>query len=341
MATSTTKNAYVAILTSENIAIRKSSLHAQTLELTNVAMLTEFFLDNANISTGVKTFLLDDEAVSETGRLFITNTWNYTKEICNVDFFWHVIMGDFFDVPKPVMPVMFIFAHGNGGGGDDNYISFGDHGKNIVLTKPQSGPSGPSWDHTCLHNVIKGSKLVFLSCCHGGAIVREYLSMYGDAQANEIPDILYWDGEHVLHIANAIFCGWLIMVMDTANSPQFEENPKEDNLYKGVKQSIKRIIGMVLDCKGDEDKFTEILHKWGCIWDVGGRNDVYRIFGHTKNIVINEKLFTRLFEDFQSLTLLERIQEHQTTRMQIWNPRLHVSESSIYSPQGLNIYLVK
>ena len=82
-----TKNAYVAILTSENIAIRNSSKHAQTLELTNVAMLTEFFLDNANISTGVKTFLLDDEAVSETGRLFITNTWNYTKEICNVDFF--------------------------------------------------------------------------------------------------------------------------------------------------------------------------------------------------------------------------------------------------------------
>jgi hypothetical protein len=115
MATSKTKNAYVAILTSENIAISKS-LHVHTLDLTNVAMLTEFFIDNSNISTGVKTFLLD-EAV-EKQRLFITDTWNYTKEICDVDLFRHEIMGEFRGtVPKPVMPVMFIFGHGGGGGG--------------------------------------------------------------------------------------------------------------------------------------------------------------------------------------------------------------------------------
>ena len=188
---------------------------------------------------------------------------------------------------------------GGGGGADDNYdikptfISFGDHGKNRLLTIPESGPKGPIWDHTCLHNVIKGSKLVILGSCNGGAIVQEYLSVYGDAQANEIPDILYWDRESVLQIANSIFCGWLIMVMDTENS--IEMNPAEDNLYEGVKQSIKRIIGMVLDCQGNADKFWPILHKWGCIWQLsGGEEGLYRIFGHTKNIVMDKTLFTQL-----------------------------------------------
>ena len=51
MSTTPTRRSYVAILTLEG---------SEHYEQTNVGMLTQFFIDNNNINTGVKTLIVDN-----------------------------------------------------------------------------------------------------------------------------------------------------------------------------------------------------------------------------------------------------------------------------------------
>ena len=73
MSTTTTRRSYVAILTHEG---------SEHYEQTEVGMLTQFFIDNNNINTGVKTFIVDD-TIGEIP-FTITRQGNYSKEICSV-----------------------------------------------------------------------------------------------------------------------------------------------------------------------------------------------------------------------------------------------------------------
>ena len=140
-------------------------------------------------------------------------------------------------------------------------------------------------------------------------------------RSNDFPDIVYYKCGLVMQVTHAVFVGWLIKIMDSAD---IGCNPKAEELYNGVKQSVVKIMDMVQQCE-NKDEFFDNLIEWGCIskyttekekeeqalpkWrfrQPENMQNFYRVYGHTKNewMLDNEKQL--LFQEFQALTLLER-----------------------------------
>ena len=88
------RNCFVAILTHEC---------RQQYANMSVGMLTQFFLDNNNVATGVNTFVIDN-GIGHV-EVSLAKTDNYSKKLCNVPYL----------VNLAYMPtsVMFILCHGS------------------------------------------------------------------------------------------------------------------------------------------------------------------------------------------------------------------------------------
>ena len=290
------RNSYVGILTHEG-----PKQHEQT----NVGMLTQFFLDNNNVATGVKTFVIDN-ARYEAVRLAEAD--NYSKKLCNVP---HLM-----NLEYTPTSVMFILCHGSKKSDiykTPCYLNFSEDADRNILY-PCSGFSQTIW----LHHVIKNTKLFFLMCCNCDQIVPAYLA----ERSNDFPDIVYYNCGLVMQVTHAIFVAWLIKIMDSDEA--IGCNPTAEELHAGVKESVMKIMFMVQQC-ADKDTFFDNLIEWGCIskyttekekeqqalpdWrfnDPTCMQKFYRVYGHTKNewLLGNEKEL--LFKEFQALTLVER-----------------------------------
>ena len=238
MTTTSKNNSYVVILTHEGRA---------HYEGTSVGMLTQFFLDNNNIHTGVHTFVIDVNIDTRDRDVSITKHDNYSKTLCNVL--------SLRNVAYKSKSVMFILCHGGAKSEEHQsppHLNFSeDDARNILY--PCSGYSRDIW----LHLVIKESKLVFLLCCNCDQIVSAYLQ----ERNNDFPDIVYFNCGEVMEITQAIFVGCLIKIMDSA---VIGRNPSDEELYTGVKQSVLGIMHIVRQC-GDEYEFFDKLIRWGCI----------------------------------------------------------------------------
>ena len=295
MATSTRK-CCVGILTHEDL-----TQHEQA----DVGMLTQFFLDNNNVATGVKTFVVDNAIGDHVVTLVKAD--NYSKTVCQVV---HLI-----NLGYTPTAVMFILCHGSAESERYNtpYLGFsGDADRNILY--PCSGFSRMLW----MHHVICKSKLVFLMCCNCDQIVPAYLA----ERRNDFPDIVYFNCGTVMQITHSIFMGWLIKMIDS--NEYIGRNPTVEALYHGVKQSVVEIMSIVRQCD-DKDEFFGNVIEWGCIakyttekekeeqalpaWRFHKperMQDFYRVYGNTNNEWIADHEKELLFKEFQSLTLLER-----------------------------------
>jgi len=295
MATSTRK-CCVGILTHEDL-----TQHEQA----DVGMLTQFFLDNNNVATGVKTFVVDNAIGDRVVTLVRAD--NYSKTVCQV-----VGLRELQYTPTSVM---FIRCHGSAKSDryGTPYLGFsGDADRNILY--PCSGFSRMLW----LHHVICKSKLVFLMCCNGDENVAAYLK----EESNDFPDIVYINCRLVMKITWAIFVGWLIKLIDSDDA--IGCNPTAEELYRGVKRCVWKIMYEVQRCE-DFGEFFENLTGWGCIakyttekeqeqqalpsWRF--HNDTciqefYRVYGHTKNEWMRDAEKELLFTEFRALTLVER-----------------------------------
>lgn len=289
----------VAILTLEG---------SEYYEQTNVGMLTQFFIDNNNINTGVKTFIVDDTIGDN--NFTITDQVNYSKEICSVHslhkLFWSI-------APEQPLPVMFLFCHGSRKHEEhetSSFINFGEDDRNEILIKQSQ------LKDICLHDVIRSSKLVCIMCCAGDQILRDYLSEQND----EIPDILYYNCELVKHMTHSIFLALLIKIIDSDVSVIHDPSPQF--LYMGVKRSIQSILFIVQQCQSAK-KFWKTLLQWGCISKyteekesegqalpiprhkpTSDFDNYYRILGNMKNIWMHEEDIQEIFIEFQALTLV-------------------------------------
>jgi hypothetical protein len=295
------RNCHVVILTHEG-----EKQHEQT----SAGMLTQFFVDNNNLATGVKTYVVDN-AIGERV-VTLQPSKNYCKKLCNVPHLQNV--------QYEKTPVMFIQCHGSQGSDaiDTPYLLFSPFAETNILY-PCAGYSRMVW----LHHVICETKLVFLMCCHCNVIVPEYLK----ERRNDFPDIVYFNHGSVMQSTNSILVGWLIKIIDS--SKLIGCNPSADALYHGVKESVLGIMSMVRQCK-DADEFLKNLIAWGCIakyttektkeeqelptWrfpqpdsadQPNCMQDFYRLYGHTKNEYMKQAQKERLFMEFQTLTLLE------------------------------------
>ena len=284
-------------------------------------MLTQFFLDNNNVATGVKTFVIDN-AIGHNA-VNMTSMDNYTKKLCNVP---HLMNLEY--VPTPVM---FILCHGSARSAalETPYLGFSEEsGSNMLY--PCSGFSPTIW----MQHVICNTKLVFLMCCNCDQIVPAYLEGRKNDQIkyegrkrdrpydNDSTDIVYFNCGTIMQITHAIFVGWLIKMMDSVDV--IGSNPSAEALHHGVKQSVAKIMSMVSQCK-DKDKFFDNLIEWGCIskyttekekeeqelpeWrfnNPGIMQNFYRVYGHTRNEWILDDAKELLYNEFKALTLLER-----------------------------------
>jgi hypothetical protein len=268
-------------------------------------MLTQFFVDNNNLATGVKTYVIDNAIGDRV--VTLQPSENYCKKLCNVP---HLQNLQWF-----ATPVMFIQCHGSEGSAaiDTPYLLFSQFSETNILY-PCAGYSRMVW----LHHVICNTKLVFLLCCHCDAIVPAYLK----ERRNDFPDIVYFNCGSVMQSTVSICVGWLIKIIDSSEVIKY--NPSPQALSYGVKQSVLGIMSMVQQCK-DEDEFFKNLIEWGCIakyttekekeeqklptWRFTESpecmQDYYRLYGHTKNEYMKEPQKKRLFMEFQTLTLLE------------------------------------
>jgi hypothetical protein len=289
-------NCYVGILTHEG-----RTQHEQMC----VGSLSQFFPDNNNVATGVKTFVIDNAIGDRVVNLAKAD--NYSKTVCQVPYL--------INVGYDAHPVMFILCHGSERSAKYRtpYLNFSeDAARNILY--PCSGFS----KEICLHHVICNSKLVFLMCCNCDQIVPAYLA----ERRNDFPDIVYFNCGTVMQITHSIFMGWLIKMIDS--NVYIGRNPIVEALYHGVKQSVVEIMSMVRQCK-DKDEFFGNVIEWGCIakyttekekedqalpkWRFHKperMQDFYRVYGNTNNEWITDHEKELLFKEFQSLTLLER-----------------------------------
>ena len=298
MTTETSRNCCVGILTHEG-----PLQHEQT----NVGMLTQFFLDNNNMATGVKTFVIDN-ALYEGRVVRLAKADYYSKEMRNVSLL--------LDLKYTPTSVMFILCHGSKKSDRYNtcYLNFSEDADRNILY-PCSGFSQMLW----LHHVIKNTKLVFLMCCNCDQIVPAYLA----ERSNDFPDIVYYNCGLVMQVTHAIFVAWLIKIMDSVETIGY--NPTALDLYQGIKESVLKIMFLVQQC-ADKDTFLDNLIEWGCISKYTtekdkesqappkrrfGRNpecvqDFYRVYGHTKNEWMLDHEKELLFNEFRTLTLVER-----------------------------------
>jgi hypothetical protein len=217
------------------------------------------------------------------------------------------------------LPVIFIFAHGNERDKFNKvpaYLTFREEPDEFEVHAKRNGE-----ESVCLHDVIRNSNFVFLMCCAGNDILEDYLS----EQGNDIPDILYYNCDLVLQITHAIFVGWLIKIMDSNSI--IVKNPYPDEIYRGVRHSVRKILYLVKQWK-THIEFWDNLLEWGCIsyyrtekdqagqnlpvdrnQHVNGKQDFdnfYRIYGHTKNIWMLDENINRVYKEFQSLTLISK-----------------------------------
>jgi hypothetical protein len=217
------------------------------------------------------------------------------------------------------LPVIFIFAHGNEKDEfhkEPSYLTFHEELDEFAVYAKRNGEGS-----ICLHDVIRNSNFVFLMCCSGNNILEDYLS----EQGNDIPDILYYDCDLVLQLTHAIFVGWLIKIMDSNSI--IIRNPYPDEIYRGVRHSVRSILYIVKQCK-THIEFWDKLLEWGCISyyktekEQEGQelpvdrnhyakekqdfDNFYRIYGHTKNIWMFDEHINRVYKEFQSLTLISK-----------------------------------
>ena len=182
MATAAPRQCCVGILTHEG-----PTQHEQT----SVGMLTQFFLDNNNVATGVKTFVIDNGVGDRVVKL--AEAGNYSKKVCNVPYLMQL--------EYTPTSVMFIMCHGSAGSATYNapHLGFSEDADRNVLYPTSKGLSRMIW----LHHVICKSKLVFLLCCNGEQIVPAYLA----ERSNDFPDIVYYNCGLVMQVTHAIFVG--------------------------------------------------------------------------------------------------------------------------------------
>ena len=273
-------------------------------EQTCAGMLTQFFVDNNNVATGVKSYVIDNAIGDRVVKLQPSD--NYCKKLCNIQHLMNLQW-----LPSPVM---FIQCHGSPGSAarETPHLLFSQL-TDVNVLYPCSGYSEFVW----LHHVICKSRLVFLMCCHCEKIVPAYLK----ERSNDFPDIVYYNCGSVMQITHSIFVGWLIKMMDSSRS--ITCNPSSDALYHGVKVSVLGIMSIVQQCK-NEHEFFDHLTDSGCItkyttekekeeeelpaWrfqQPQHMQDFYRLYGHTKNEWMLGPAKQKLFHEFQTLTLLE------------------------------------
>ena len=105
-----------------------------------------------------------------------------------------------------------------------------------------------------LKDVIKDSKLVFLSCCACHDIVPEYLT---EAAAGG-PDILFFDSHEMIQTTHHILFEWLFNLVESDNEPAKDYTSR-------VKRSIMKMMSIVKMFENDEASFWKFMRTIGMV----------------------------------------------------------------------------
>jgi hypothetical protein len=243
-----TRQTHVAILTYEG---------PQHWEQTMTGMLTQFFLDTANINTAVSTYVIQNGLQTNDGEdvdsIQVLHDGFYSKQLCTLPYF--VELNRRCD-PAFEYAVMFVFAHGEGASEFHNepaFLNFSPH-----ADPPVVHASRVTEDGLCLPDLLTHAKLVILCCCHADELVPAYLATEG----NDIPDICFYDCPALHAVTHAIFLGWLIKTMDCNRT--LKRNPDLRTLYLGAREGVRSILYQLKQCEDAEHLFEHLL-EWGCL----------------------------------------------------------------------------
>ena len=214
-----TRQTHVTILTYEG---------PEHWEQTMAGMLTQFFLDTANINTAVSTYVVDNAMHTDDGlevdNMHVVLGGFYSKQLCTLPYF--VELNRTCD-PAFEFAVQFVFAHGFRADAfhkEPAFLNFSPgHDPPVVHA------SRVTEDGLCLPDVLTHAKLVILCCCHADELVPAYLATEG----NDIPDICFYNCDVLHSVTHAIFVGWLIKTMDC--NRMIKRNPDLRTLYLGAR----------------------------------------------------------------------------------------------------------
>jgi hypothetical protein len=207
-----------------------------------------------------------------------------------------------FLVESTACDVLFLLCHGlttTRNGFEQTALLFGEKFNRQMEVWP-----GEVQDLVKLSDVIRGSSLVILACCHGRDIMTEYLKT---GVRNKFQHtILVFDSEEVYDYTTYILFAWFICHLKV----QRDQTGEEENLYVStmVFTSMREIIKKIRSCQQDKDVFWKMLKDEGCVTESG---DTWSILGRVETISFQDDetkkdVFTKddLWGDFKTLTMV-------------------------------------
>jgi hypothetical protein len=168
-------------------------------------------------------------------------------------------------------------------------------------------------DGITLSEVVCGSRLVLLTCCIGGPIMREYRKEMGE---KERPDFVYFAMDENVHdISINIFLALLIDALERAKV-------RGGTWAEFIRRCVCQVLVWVQRFGGSEDRLWGFLELMDCVDMRGENGKVFRIKGCIHNFSAEADDKQTVLRELQSLTLLlwdggeggERIVNHETDK---------------------------
>ena len=208
--------------------------------------------------------------------------------------------------------VLFLLAHGNPALQDPNPASlvFGpyDDAPSDVriwasahfITPTGRRQSAPE-QSTTLNQVVGGSKLVVLQCCHCNTIIEQYLESPASMHAHEI---FFFDSDLVQHASITILVACLIHQIES------DSNATGSPLER-AQRSILAILKIMHDCSRAPDqaqRFWDHLVSSRCVVMMQdaffGQVPSFKIAGSMLRYACSVVPQQQIFDEFQKLTLI-------------------------------------
>ena len=290
---------------------------SRPFEVSNADVLTQFFTDWNSIHTSVLNQIVSDADIQ------LVTTPFYEKRLLKLRTLNEIeddeddlddleTMGEtkgIKNLKSKRSSVTFIFCHG--GGRPPGYPDIP-----AVLNFAEQPDQNYVWacDNDCLpssscvtlHDLIYAADVVFLMCCHGDAILKDYIL----EQRNGIPDIVMFNCGEVLKVTAVILVGLLMQILDSDEG--IGQNPSPKVLKEAVMRCIQTILNVVKWCDNAET-FLQVLVSIGCVSTYTTEkhglpcafepeHPYYRLHGQVFNVELDEDIKQGIFKDFRSLT---------------------------------------
>jgi hypothetical protein len=171
-------------------------------------------------------------------------------------------------------------------------------------------------DGITLSEVVCGSRLVLLTCCIGGPIMREYRKEMGE---KERPDFVYFAMDENVHdISINIFLALLIDALERAKE-------RGGTWTEFIRRCVCQVLVWVKGCGDSEDRLWDFLELMDYVDMRGENGKMFRIKGCIHNFSVEADDKQTVLRELQSLTLLlwdggeggarvERIVNHETDK---------------------------